>query len=95
MRISKCFPTNGSKVKHKPFGGFAAIDISLGISWKFRVAMIASTSTVEALATDETLGIVEKIDSEQNFAIFSDSESVPNVCFTKHCTVKSSGGVEV
>jgi ribonuclease HI len=40
------------------------------------MAKIVSTFTVEALAVGETPEIIEKIDSEQNFVIFSDSESV-------------------
>jgi ribonuclease HI len=43
---------------------------------KFRISKIASTFTAEALAIGETLEIIEKIDSEQNFMIFSDSASV-------------------
>jgi hypothetical protein len=34
------------------------------------MAKIASTFTAEALAIGETLEIIEKIDSEQNFMIF-------------------------
>jgi hypothetical protein len=67
---------DGSKIENKPFIGFASIDISDGTSWKFRIAKIASTFTAEALAIGETLEIIEKIDSEQNFMIFLDSESV-------------------
>jgi hypothetical protein len=70
MRTSKCFATDGSKMENKPFVGFAAIDIGDGISWKFRIGKTESTFTAEALE------IIEKIDSEQNFVIFSDSESV-------------------
>jgi hypothetical protein len=43
---------------------------------KFRISKIASTFTAEAPASGETLEIIEKIDSEQNFMIFSDSASV-------------------
>jgi hypothetical protein len=43
---------------------------------KFRIAKIASTFRVETLAIGETLEIIEKIDSDQNSVIFSDSESV-------------------
>jgi ribonuclease HI len=43
---------------------------------KFRISKIASTFTAEALEIGETLEIVVKIDSEQNFMIFSDSASV-------------------
>jgi ribonuclease HI len=63
-------------MENKQFVGFAVIDIRGGISWKFRVAKIASTFTAEALAICETLEIIEKTDSEQNFVIFSDSESI-------------------
>jgi hypothetical protein len=52
------------------------IDISDGISWKFRIAKIASTFTVVALAICETLEIIDQIDSEQNFVIFFESKSV-------------------
>jgi hypothetical protein len=58
----------------KPFIGFTLIDMSGSISWKFRIDKIASTG--EALAIGETLEIVKKIDSEQNFVIFPDSESM-------------------
>jgi hypothetical protein len=77
MRTSKCFATDGSKMENKTFVGFASIEMSDGISWKFGIAKIASTFTAEALATGETLEIIEKIDLEQNFMIFSDSENVP------------------
>jgi hypothetical protein len=36
-----------------------------------------STFTAETLAIGETLEIIEKIELEQNFVIFPDSESVP------------------
>jgi ribonuclease HI len=78
MKTSKCFTTDGSKMENKSFVGFALIDISDGNSWKFRIAKIASTFTAETLAISETLETNEKIDSEKNFAIFSDSESVLN-----------------
>jgi hypothetical protein len=45
---------------NKPFVGFASIDISDGISWKFRIAKIASTFTAQAPAVGETLEIIEK-----------------------------------
>jgi hypothetical protein len=32
--------TDGSKMENKPFVGFASIDMSDGISWKFRIAKI-------------------------------------------------------
>jgi ribonuclease HI len=64
------------KMENRSFVGFIAMDIRDGISWKFRIAKIASTFTSEALAIGETLEIIEKIDSEQNVVIFSDSESV-------------------
>jgi hypothetical protein len=63
-------------MENKPFVRFAAIDIRNGISWKYGIAKIASSSTAEALTIWETLEIIEKIDSEQNFVIFSYSESV-------------------
>jgi hypothetical protein len=47
-------------MENKPFAGFASIDISDSISWKFRIAKIASTNTVEALAIGETLEIIKK-----------------------------------
>jgi hypothetical protein len=62
-------------MESKPFVGFTAIDTSNGVSWKLRVSKIAFTFTAEALAIGETLEIIEKIDSEQNFMICSDSES--------------------
>jgi hypothetical protein len=43
------------------------IDISDGISWKFRIAMIASTFTAEAVSIGETLEIIEKTDSGEKF----------------------------
>ncbi|PNF14037.1 hypothetical protein B7P43_G03555 [Cryptotermes secundus] len=67
------------KMEDKPFVRLTSIDIyvSGAISWKFSIAKIASTFTAEALAIGETLEIIKKeIDSEQNFAIFSDPESV-------------------
>jgi hypothetical protein len=73
---SKCFTMDGSKIANKPFIGFTSIDTSGGISWKFRIAKIASTFTAEALAVGETLETIEKIDSEQNFVIYSDSENM-------------------
>jgi hypothetical protein len=76
MRTSQYFATDGSKMENKPFVGFASIDINDGRSWKFRIAKIASTFTAKALAIGETLEIIDKIDSEQNFMIFSDSASV-------------------
>jgi hypothetical protein len=60
MRTSKCFATVSSKMENKPFIGFAAIDISDGISWKFRIAKMTSTLTAEALAIGETLEIIKK-----------------------------------
>jgi hypothetical protein len=67
---------DGSKMEIKPFIGFASIGISDCIGWIFRIAKIASTFTAEALAICEKLEFIEKIDSEQNFMIFLDSESV-------------------
>jgi ribonuclease HI len=66
----------GSKMEGKPFVGFTSIYIKDGHSMKFRISKIVSTFTPEALAIGETLEIIEKIDSEQNFTIFSDSVSV-------------------
>jgi hypothetical protein len=63
-------------MENKPFVGFASIDINDGRGRKFRIAKIASTFTAEALAIGETLEIIEKIGSEQNFMIFSDSARV-------------------
>jgi hypothetical protein len=74
--IRKYFATDGSRMENKPFVGFASIDINDGCSRKFRIANIVSTFMAEALAIGETLEIVDKIDSEQNFMIFSDSASV-------------------
>jgi hypothetical protein len=71
MRTSKCFATDGSKVETKPFIGFVTLDISDGISWKFRAHIKR-----EALAIGETLQIIDRTDSQQNFMIFSDSESL-------------------
>jgi hypothetical protein len=51
-------------MQNKPFVGFAPIDISDGISWKFKITKIASTFTAEALSIGETLEIIKKIDSE-------------------------------
>jgi hypothetical protein len=62
-------------MENKPFVGFALIRISDGISWKFKIAKIASTFTADALANCETLEIIEITDSERNFVILSDSES--------------------
>jgi hypothetical protein len=62
-------------VENRPFVGFTSLDISDGICWKFSIAKIAFTFTVEALAIGETLEIIKKIDLEQNFMSFSDSES--------------------
>jgi hypothetical protein len=65
-----------SKTENKPFIGLAPIDISDGISWKFKIVKIAATLKVEALTIGETLEIIEKMDSEQNFVIFTDSENM-------------------
>jgi hypothetical protein len=73
---SKCFAMDGSKMENKPFVGFASIDISDGIREKSRITKIASTFTAEALATGETLEIIDRTDSKQNFVTFSDSQSV-------------------
>jgi hypothetical protein len=58
MRISKCFATDGSKMKDRPFAGFASIDIKDGRSMKLRISKTESTFTTEALATGETLEII-------------------------------------
>jgi hypothetical protein len=58
----------------KKFVGFSALYISDGINWKIRISKVASIFTVAALATGETLEIMDRIDSEQNVVIFSDSE---------------------
>jgi hypothetical protein len=76
MRPSKCFATDGSQIQNKPSVGFASIDVSYRISWKFRIAKIVSTFTAEALEIGKTKELVEEIGSEKNFVIFSDSESV-------------------
>jgi hypothetical protein len=76
MRTSKCFATDGSKMEDKPFVGFELIDMKHSHSRKFRIAKIASTFTVEALAIGKTLEIIEKIDLEQNFMMFLDSASI-------------------
>jgi ribonuclease HI len=76
MRTSKYFAMDGSKMENKPFVEFASIDINNGSSRKFRISKIASTYMAEALATGKILEIVDNIDSEQNFMIFSDSASV-------------------
>jgi hypothetical protein len=49
MRTSKYFAMNGSKIENKPFVGFASVDISDCISWKF-IFKIASIFTAEAQA---------------------------------------------
>jgi hypothetical protein len=67
---------DGSKLENKPFVGFTSIDINDGRSRKFRIAKMTSTFTAEALAIGETLEIIDKTDSEQNFRIFSDLASV-------------------
>jgi hypothetical protein len=54
------FRNGNSKMENKPFVGFAAKDISDGISWKFRITKIASTFTAEVLAIGKTLEIIEK-----------------------------------
>jgi hypothetical protein len=56
------------KIWNKPFVGFASIDISDGVRCKFRIAKIASSFTVEALAIGETLEII-RIDLKQNLMI--------------------------
>jgi predicted RecB family nuclease len=87
MRTNKYFAMDRSKMENIQFVGFAAMDINDGITWKFRIAKLASAFTAEALATAETLEIIEKVDSEQNFVIFSDSESVlQGISNTLHIT---------
>jgi hypothetical protein len=77
VRYSNIFKGDGQlKMENRPFVGFASIDINDGRNTKFWIAKIASTFTVEALAIGETLEIINKIDSEQNFVILSNSESV-------------------
>jgi hypothetical protein len=79
-------------MENKPFVAFASIDINDGRSWKFRIAKIASTFTAEALAIGETIEIIDKIDSEQNFMIFSESASVLQG-FTNSCTMNNTSHV--
>jgi hypothetical protein len=50
---------NGGQTIHR----ISSIDIRDGVSWKFRIAKIASTFMVDALAIGETLEIIKKIDS--------------------------------
>ncbi|PNF30200.1 hypothetical protein B7P43_G08428 [Cryptotermes secundus] len=76
IRTSKSFATDGSKMVDKPFVGLALIDINDGRRMKFRISKIASIFTAEAFAIAETLEIIEKTESGQNFTIFSDSASV-------------------
>jgi hypothetical protein len=82
MRTSKCFATDSTKMEDKPFVGFASIDIKDSGSKKFRIAKIAFAFKAEALAVGETLEIIEKINSERNFIIFSASVSVLKVLAT-------------
>jgi hypothetical protein len=56
-------------MEDKPFLGFASIDIKDGRSMKFRISKSVHIH-------GETLEIIEKIDSEQNLLIFSNSASV-------------------
>jgi hypothetical protein len=67
-------------MEDKPFVGSASIRD--GRSMKFRICKIAPTFTAEALAIGETLEVIEKVDSEQNFMIFLDSASVLKVIVT-------------
>jgi hypothetical protein len=60
MRTSKYFATDDSKMENNPFAGFASIDVSDGISWKFRIAKRTFTFTAKALQIGETLEIFEK-----------------------------------
>jgi hypothetical protein len=63
-------------MKDKPFVEIASIDIKDGRSVKFRISKIAPIFTAEAIAIGEALEIIDKIHSEDNFMIFSDSASV-------------------
>jgi hypothetical protein len=63
-------------MENKSFVGFASIGIIDGLRWRLKKNKIASTFTAEALAIGESLYIMRKIDSEQNFMIFPDWESV-------------------
>jgi hypothetical protein len=63
-------------MEDKPFVGFTSIDMKDGRSMKFRISKRASTFAAVALAIAETLEIIEKVYSGQNFMIFSDSASV-------------------
>jgi hypothetical protein len=78
IRTSKYFATNCSEMESTSFMGYALIDVraSGGVSWKYGIGKIASTFSAEALGIGETLEIIEKIYSEQNFMIFSGSQSV-------------------
>jgi hypothetical protein len=58
IRTTKYFATDGSKMKNKPFVGFASIVINDGRRKKSRIAKIASTFTAEALTIGETLEIL-------------------------------------
>jgi hypothetical protein len=75
IRPSKCFTMHSSKNGEQTIHRIR-INVSDGISWKFRIAKIAFTFTAEALAIGETLEIIGKIDLDQNFVIFSDSKSM-------------------
>jgi NTP pyrophosphatase (non-canonical NTP hydrolase) len=86
MRISKYFATGDSKMEDETFVGFASIDTKHGRSRKFRMAKIASTFTAEALE------IIEKIDSEQNFTVFSDSATVLK-SISNSCTVSNTSHI--
>jgi hypothetical protein len=72
MRTSKYFATDNSK--WRTIVGLELIDINDGMSWKFRIANIASILTVEALAVGGTTEIIKR--TEQHFVIFFDLESV-------------------
>jgi hypothetical protein len=64
-------PQKAQKMENKTFVGFAAIDMSDGICWKFRIAKIEPTFTAEALAIGETLEIVGKKKTRSKISRFS------------------------
>jgi hypothetical protein len=47
-------------MENTQFVGFASTNINDNTGWKFRIAKVKSTFTVEALAIGETVEIVEK-----------------------------------
>jgi hypothetical protein len=92
MRTSRCFATDGSKMEKPPFVGLALIYINYNHSREFRIAKVASTFTAETLAMGETLEIIEKIDSEQNIMIFSNSASVLQ-SISNSCTMNNTSHI--